>query len=68
MDGVNRLYSLPMPTRDEIMSAPVAQDAPANGFTSSYSQGGVRPASPIVDDPTHELERELERGHPVEVA
>ena len=57
-----------MPTRDEIMSAPVAQDAPANGFTSSYSQGGVRPASPIVDDPTHELERELERGHPVEVA
>ena len=51
--------SLPIPTREEIINSPVT-DAPPNGATSGYTQpAGQRPPSPIMDDPSAELEREL---------
>ncbi|KAH7102163.1 kinase-like protein [Auriculariales sp. MPI-PUGE-AT-0066] len=56
--NARRKDSLPIPTRDEIMSTPT-DHAPANGF--------ARAPSPVVDDPSRELERELS-GRPVQVA
>ena len=58
-------FSLPMPTRDEILNSPVADQAPANGATSHYTgaAGEARPGSPILDDPSAELERELASTH-----
>ena len=57
--------SLPMPTRDEILNSPVTDQAPANGATSHYTgaPGEARPGSPIMDDPSAELERELASTH-----
>lgn len=57
--------SLPMPTRDEILNSPVADQAPTNGATSHYTgaAGEARPGSPIMDDPSAELERELASTH-----
>jgi hypothetical protein len=61
--GVRRQDSLPVPSRDDIISSPVQDHAPANGFTSSFTAppGQARPTSPIMDDPGAELERELAR-------
>lgn len=65
-------YRLSIPSRDEIAASPIHEDAPADGITSSYysgqtPQGGGgarrRPASPIMDDPSAELERELAGTH-----
>ena len=47
--------SLPIPSRDEILNSPV-NDIPT---TSSYTTPNQRPPSPIMDDPSAELEREL---------
>lgn len=57
--------SLPMPSRDEILNSPVGDNAAQNGATSSYTGGNgeVRPGSPILDDPSAELERELANAH-----
>lgn len=54
-----------MPSRDEILNSPVADQAPPNGATSNYTgtAGEVRPGSPILDDPSAELERELANAH-----
>ncbi|RDX45500.1 CMGC/MAPK/ERK protein kinase [Lentinus brumalis] len=62
---IRRQESLPMPTRDEILSSPVTDQAPANGATSHYTggTGEARPGSPIMDDPSAELERELASTH-----
>ncbi|EJD46885.1 kinase-like protein [Auricularia subglabra TFB-10046 SS5] len=60
--SARRQDSLPIPTREEIMASPVAEHAPANGFTSAYT---AKPGahglhdSPILEDPSQDLEREL---------
>ncbi len=50
-----------MPTRDEILNSPATDQAPTNGATSHYTgaKSEARPGSPILDDPSAELEREL---------
>ena len=57
--------SLPIPSRDEILSSPVQEYGPHHGATSSFTaaQSSNRPASPIMDDPSEELERELAGTH-----
>ena len=54
-----------MPTRDEILNSPVTDHAPPNGATGHYTgaAGEARPGSPIMDDPSAELERELASTH-----
>lgn len=65
-----RLERLPIPSREEIMSSPVKEHGPMPGATSSFTipqvmgigggaGAGVRPPSPVIDDPSAELEREL---------
>lgn len=61
---------LTIPTRDEIVSSPIHDNAPPDGATSSYYSGhtpqqggGRRPPSPVIDDPSAELERELAGTH-----
>ncbi|PFH53770.1 hypothetical protein AMATHDRAFT_136698 [Amanita thiersii Skay4041] len=61
---MRRQDSLPMPRRDEILSSPVTEHGPFSGATSSFTQPQRgRPASPIMDDPSAELERELAGTH-----
>ena len=57
--------SLPIPSRDEILSSPVQEYGPHHGATSGFTsvQSGARPPSPIMDDPSEELERELAGTH-----
>jgi hypothetical protein len=56
----NRFFSLPIPTRDEILNSPIREYAPANGATSAYTAPvHQRPPSPIMDEPNDDLEREL---------
>jgi len=64
---------LTIPSRDDIVASPIRDGAPADGTTSSYygghtpQQGGAgtgrRPASPVIDDPSADLERELAGTH-----
>jgi hypothetical protein len=62
---------LSIPSRDDIVASPIREDAPADGATSGYYSGQTpqgnggrrRPASPIMDDPSAELERELAETH-----
>lgn len=58
-------HSLPMPTRDDIANSPVQEYAPHDGTTSGYTAhpadaaNAARRASPIMEDPSADLEREL---------
>ena len=58
-------YSLPIPSRDEILSSPVQEYGPHHGATSSFTAAATteRPPSPMMDDPSEELERELASTH-----
>jgi len=59
-----RQDSLPIPSRDDIIASPVTEFAPANGATSGFTApANQRAASPILDDPSEELERELAGTH-----
>jgi len=61
-----RQDTLPVPTRDEIIASPVRENAVQGGGTSSFSadqNNEMRTASPIMDDPSEELERELAGTH-----
>ncbi|KAH9914828.1 CMGC/MAPK/ERK protein kinase [Fomitopsis serialis] len=60
---IRRQESLPIPTREEILSSPVRENAPANGATSGFTDGQSRAESPVMDDPSAELERELAGTH-----
>ncbi|PCH36736.1 Pkinase-domain-containing protein [Wolfiporia cocos MD-104 SS10] len=61
---IRRQDSLPIPSREEILSSPVLENAPPNGVTSSYTEPqGPRGPSPVMDDPSAELERELAGTH-----
>jgi hypothetical protein len=59
--GARRQDSLPVPSRDEILSSPVVENAPANGATSAFGRApaDARAGSPMMDDPSAELDREL---------
>jgi hypothetical protein len=60
-------------SRDDIVASPIRDGAPIDATTSVHysgqtlQQGGVsagrRPASPVIDDPSADLERELARTH-----
>lgn len=60
------LRRLAVPSRDDIIASPIHDQAPANGATSNYtlpaeSQVDPDTDTPIVDNPTEDLERELDR-------
>lgn len=54
-----------MPSRDDIANSPVHEYAPQDGATSGYTahpadaRANGRHASPIMEDPSADLEREL---------
>jgi len=64
---------LSIPSRDDIVASPIRDGAPVDGTTSGYYSGhtplqggagtGRRPASPVIDDPSADLERELAGTH-----
>jgi hypothetical protein len=67
-------HRLTIPSRDDIVASPIRDDAPPDGITSSYYSGqtpqqnvgagaGRRPPSPVIDDPSADLERELAGTH-----
>ena len=61
VDQILPARSLPIPSREEIMNSPMVENHGAtSGFTHQYHQ---RPPSPIMDDPSAELERELAGTH-----
>jgi len=56
--------SLAIPSREEIISSPIVEQAPANGSTSSFAApAGATPGSPIMEDPSDQLEKELAGTH-----
>jgi mitogen-activated protein kinase 7 len=59
------IASLPIPSREEILNSPVQEHGPLHGATSSFTANAqpTRPPSPVVDDPSEELERELAGTH-----
>ena len=56
--------SLPIPSRDEIISSPVREYGDVPGATSSFTMSAHRPPTPVMDNPSDELDRELARAHP----
>ncbi|KAI9435879.1 CMGC/MAPK/ERK protein kinase [Russula earlei] len=66
----NQNRQLTIPFRNDIVASLIRDDAPLDGATSCYYSGhtlqqgiGHRPASPVIDDPSAELERELAGTH-----
>lgn len=57
-----RRTSLPIPSRDEILSSPVREYGDVPGTTSSFTVPTHRPPTPVMDDPSDELDRELARA------
>jgi len=69
------LCRLTIPSRDDIAASPIHDGAPLDGTTSGYYSGhtpqqagagsgtGRRPPSPVIDDPSADLERELAGTH-----
>jgi len=55
--------SLPIPSRDEIINSPIQSHGPIDGATSSYTAPDRHASSPVMDDPSEQLERELARTH-----
>jgi hypothetical protein len=51
--------SLPIPSRDEILNSPVQEHGPVHGATSSYTALDRQTSSPVMDEPSEQLEREL---------
>lgn len=60
-----QIHRLPVPSREEVINSPISDNVPANGSTSNYSYKAARPPTPVMDDPSEELARELEQrlGH-----
>jgi mitogen-activated protein kinase 7 len=56
-------YSLPIPSREEIINSPMQEHGPFHGTTSGYTAPNALPPSPTMDDPSGELERELAGTH-----
>ncbi|CAE6412363.1 unnamed protein product [Rhizoctonia solani] len=60
--GANRrVDALPVPSREEVINSPINDKVPANGATSGYTNSSGRAPSPVLDDPSEELARELEQ-------
>ncbi|KAI9447100.1 hypothetical protein F5148DRAFT_1252680 [Russula earlei] len=66
----NQNQQLTIPFRNNIVASLIRDDAPLDGATSCYYSGhtpqqgvGHRPASPVIDDPSAELEHELAGTH-----
>jgi len=63
--AVRRQDSLPVPSREEIINSPIADDTP-HGGTSAFARGatvGGVGGSPVMDDPSEDLEKELAGTH-----
>jgi len=60
---IRRQDSLPIPSRDEIISSPVREYGDVPGATSGYTVSAHRPPTPVMDNPSDELDRELARAH-----
>jgi len=60
---MRRQDSLPIPSRDEIISSPVQEYGPVSGATSGFTAPSQRLPSPIMDDPSDALEKELAGTH-----
>ena len=59
-----RLIRLPIPSRETVASSPVTEYAAPNGATSNYTRPHeMRPGSPVMEDPSVELEKELAGTH-----
>ncbi|CAE6470932.1 unnamed protein product [Rhizoctonia solani] len=59
--GGGRRQDLSVPSREEVINSPLRENVPANGATSSYTNNSGRVPSPVMDDPSEELARELEK-------
>lgn len=60
--GAKQPNTLPVPSREDVINSHVVDSVPANGATSSYTRSSTgRAPSPVVDDPSEELARELEQ-------
>ena len=58
------LIRLPIPSRETVASSPVTEYAAPNGATSNYTRPHeMRPGSPVMEDPSVELEKELAGTH-----
>jgi hypothetical protein len=57
------MCSLPIPSRDEILSSPVQEHGPVHGATSNYTAPNQRASSPVMEDPSEQLEQELAGTH-----
>ncbi|TFK75471.1 kinase-like protein [Pluteus cervinus] len=56
---IRRHDSLPIPSREEIQASPVTEHGPFPGATSGYTRAQARPVSPVYDDPSEDLDRQL---------
>lgn len=58
--GTNYLVSrrLPIPSREEIINSPIREDGATSSFTFPPSATESR-GSPVMDDPSQDLDREL---------
>lgn len=45
------------------MNSPLVENAPHNGATSGFTNKQYRQTSPVMDDPSAELEKELAGAH-----
>ncbi|KAG8730858.1 Mitogen-activated protein kinase [Ceratobasidium sp. 423] len=59
--GATRRQDLSVPSREEVINSPLSEKVPANGATSSFTNTSGRVPSPVMDDPSEELARELEK-------
>lgn len=57
--------SLPIPSREDVIASPLVEGAPVNGATSSFTapEGNATTHSPIMEDPSDALEKELAGTH-----
>jgi len=60
-----KIESLPIPSREEIINSPVQEHGPLHGATSGFTTNNFsqRLPSPVYDDPSAELDRELANAH-----
>lgn len=59
-----RPIRLPIPSRETVASSPVSEYVAPNGATSNYTRPHeMRPGSPVMEDPSVELEKELAGTH-----
>jgi mitogen-activated protein kinase 7 len=59
--GAARRQDLTVPSRDDVINSPLSDKVPANGATSGYTSNSGRVSSPVAEDPSAELVRELEQ-------